>query len=172
MPVEGVDTFSCLCVPDLECAISGAADDDVVSHLRWPYAARVAHQRAQTLKRPQTKKILDECFLGKSWSFSSNLLLLRLLREPSNCFHRKAWHTEYTHSSSLPAQISYWFPQLYKIVRINWICSSTPSHLPPNTIIQHLMELILGREDWHMACRRWLASCRGWSRQNDSGARR
>lgn len=66
MPVEGVDTFSCLCVPDLECAISGAADDDVVSHLRWPYAARVAHQRAQTLKRPQTKKILDECFLGRA----------------------------------------------------------------------------------------------------------
>ena len=95
MPVEGVDTFSCLGVPDLECAISGATDDDVVSHLRWPYAARVAHQRSQTLKRPETKKSPNECFQGKSWPFISNLLLLCLLREPSNCFHRKGWLTEY-----------------------------------------------------------------------------
>lgn len=56
MPIEGVDTFSCLCVPDLECAISGAADNNVVSHLGWPHAPCVAHQRAQTLKRSQKKK--------------------------------------------------------------------------------------------------------------------
>lgn len=61
MPIEGVDTFSCLCVPDLECAISGAADNDVVSHLGWPHAPCVAHQCAQTLTRSQKKKkSLDE----------------------------------------------------------------------------------------------------------------
>lgn len=77
MPVEGVDTFSRLCVPDLECAISGAADDDVVSHLRRPYAARVAHQGAQTLKRPQKKKSPGQCFPGERRCFISNLLRLR-----------------------------------------------------------------------------------------------
>lgn len=53
MPIEGVDTFSCLCVPDLECTISGAADNNVVSHLGWPHAPCVAHQRPQTLRGRQ-----------------------------------------------------------------------------------------------------------------------
>lgn len=58
MPVQGVDTFSRLCIPDLECAISGAADDDVVSHLRWPHAPRVAHQRPQTLQHHRRRVTL------------------------------------------------------------------------------------------------------------------
>lgn len=62
MPIEGVDTFSCLCVPDLECAISGAADNNVVSHLGGPNTPCVAHQRAKTLKRSQ-KTIGDQYML-------------------------------------------------------------------------------------------------------------
>lgn len=62
MPIEGVDTFACLCVPDLECAVGGAADDDVVPHLGRPHAARVAHQGAQTLKRWQKRKERSACF--------------------------------------------------------------------------------------------------------------
>ena len=50
MPVEGVDTFSRLRVPHLECAVGGAADDDVVPHLGRPHAARVPHQGPQTLE--------------------------------------------------------------------------------------------------------------------------
>lgn len=64
MPIEGVDTFSCLCIPDLERAVSGAADDDVVSHLGRPDASRVANQRPQTLQTQQEK---GEWLISKSF---------------------------------------------------------------------------------------------------------
>lgn len=59
MPVQGVDTFSCLSVPDLERAVGGATDDDVVPHLGRPNAPRVAHQRPQTLQASKTNAPLS-----------------------------------------------------------------------------------------------------------------
>lgn len=67
MPIEGVDTFSCLCVPDLECAISGAADNYIVSHLGWPHAASVTHQCPQTLKGKGEKSLLSFQWCATHW---------------------------------------------------------------------------------------------------------
>jgi len=49
MPLKRVDASATVHVPDFECAIRAARDDDVSGHLGRPNATGVTHQSSQTL---------------------------------------------------------------------------------------------------------------------------